>query len=238
MSAVTYSELPDKLVSAANGIDYAYREAGEGTVPKTSPEGYLDVFYTRSAESRQAGQQALRRMFARTENRDQPTTWETRQAQYDAVCTWGIPNHAPARRRPQRGRRMRTATTRRSGTVTSSTSSTRGTSPGRTQPTTTRSSSWPGGAEATRSPAPPRLADRDQQEGGGRTAMTQRADGSDSPGGTGSSQDSPAESSGGSSQQAQAAATRSWTGRSWKCCAGTAVSTTWPPETCCLPTGT
>ena len=33
MSAVTYSELPNKLVSAANGIDYAYREAGEGTVP-------------------------------------------------------------------------------------------------------------------------------------------------------------------------------------------------------------
>ena len=29
----TYSELPNKLVSAANGIDYAYREAREGTVP-------------------------------------------------------------------------------------------------------------------------------------------------------------------------------------------------------------
>jgi len=33
MSAVTYSELPNKLVSAANGINYAYREAGEGPVP-------------------------------------------------------------------------------------------------------------------------------------------------------------------------------------------------------------
>ncbi len=22
-----------------------------------------------------------------------PTSWATRQAQYDAVCTWGIPNH-------------------------------------------------------------------------------------------------------------------------------------------------
>jgi pimeloyl-ACP methyl ester carboxylesterase len=29
----TYSELPNKLVSAANGIDYAYREVGESTVP-------------------------------------------------------------------------------------------------------------------------------------------------------------------------------------------------------------
>jgi pimeloyl-ACP methyl ester carboxylesterase len=33
-------------------------------------------------------------MLARTEDRDQPTTWETRLAQYDAVCDWGIPNHA------------------------------------------------------------------------------------------------------------------------------------------------
>src|SRR5580693_7232785 len=30
---VTYSELPNKLVRAANGIDYAYREGGQGTVP-------------------------------------------------------------------------------------------------------------------------------------------------------------------------------------------------------------
>ena len=27
-------------------------------------------------------------------NRDRPTTWQTRQAQYDAVCTWGMPDHA------------------------------------------------------------------------------------------------------------------------------------------------
>ena len=31
--AVTYSELPNKLVKAANGVDHAYREAGQGTVP-------------------------------------------------------------------------------------------------------------------------------------------------------------------------------------------------------------
>jgi pimeloyl-ACP methyl ester carboxylesterase len=34
------------------------------------------------------------RIFGRTANRDQPTTWQTRQAQYDAVCAWGIPNHS------------------------------------------------------------------------------------------------------------------------------------------------
>jgi pimeloyl-ACP methyl ester carboxylesterase len=39
-------------------------------------------------------QQALKRMSARTEDRDTATTWATREAQYDAVCTWGIPDHA------------------------------------------------------------------------------------------------------------------------------------------------
>lgn len=29
----TYSELPNKQVGAVNGIDYAYRDAGEGAVP-------------------------------------------------------------------------------------------------------------------------------------------------------------------------------------------------------------
>jgi pimeloyl-ACP methyl ester carboxylesterase len=62
--------------------------------PNTSPEAYLGVFFTQSAASRQAGQQALRRMYARTEDRDTATTWATREAQYDAVCSWGIPDHA------------------------------------------------------------------------------------------------------------------------------------------------
>ena len=62
--------------------------------PHTSPEAYLGVFFARSAVSRQAGSEALRRMYARTEDRDTATTWATREAQYDAVCTWGIPDHA------------------------------------------------------------------------------------------------------------------------------------------------
>ena len=62
--------------------------------PETSPEEYLGVFFARSSSSRQAGQEALQRMYARTEDRDTATNWATRQAQYDAVCTWGIPDHA------------------------------------------------------------------------------------------------------------------------------------------------
>ena len=45
--------------------------------------------------SQAAGKQSLQRIFgARTEDRDADTTWQTRQAQYDAVCSWGVPNHA------------------------------------------------------------------------------------------------------------------------------------------------
>ena len=62
--------------------------------PSPNPEGCLDVFFARSATSTKAGRQALGRLSARTEDRDKPTTWQTRQAQYDAVCEWGIPDHA------------------------------------------------------------------------------------------------------------------------------------------------
>ena len=61
---------------------------------ETSPEEYLDVFFARSSSSRQAGEEVLGRVYARTQDRDTATTWATREAQYDAVCTWGIPDHA------------------------------------------------------------------------------------------------------------------------------------------------
>jgi pimeloyl-ACP methyl ester carboxylesterase len=58
------------------------------------PQGYLDVFFAHTDTSRQAGQEAAGRIFGRTTNRDEPTSWQTRHAQYDAICAWGIPNHA------------------------------------------------------------------------------------------------------------------------------------------------
>jgi pimeloyl-ACP methyl ester carboxylesterase len=62
--------------------------------PQTTPDGYLGVFFAGSAASQQAGKEALQRMYARTNDRDTPTSWATREAQYDAVCAWGVPNHA------------------------------------------------------------------------------------------------------------------------------------------------
>ena len=62
--------------------------------PQTGPEQYLSVFFTDSGPSRQAGAETLQRIFVRQNDRDQATSWQTRNAQYDAVCAWGVPNHA------------------------------------------------------------------------------------------------------------------------------------------------
>jgi pimeloyl-ACP methyl ester carboxylesterase len=63
--------------------------------PETSPEAYISVFFAPTDTSREASRQAAGRIFGgRTTDRDEPTTWQTRQAQYDAVCAWGIPNHS------------------------------------------------------------------------------------------------------------------------------------------------
>ncbi len=79
---------------AAGMHGWAADVIGAAGGPEPSPEGYLSIFFTGSAASRQAGQEALQRMQARTQDRDKATTWETRLAQYDALCEWGIPNHA------------------------------------------------------------------------------------------------------------------------------------------------
>jgi pimeloyl-ACP methyl ester carboxylesterase len=78
---------------AAGMHGWAPEVIGSVGKPETGPADYLGVFFTSSEESRRAGQEALGRMYARTEDRDQPTTWATRQAQYDAICAWGIPDH-------------------------------------------------------------------------------------------------------------------------------------------------
>jgi pimeloyl-ACP methyl ester carboxylesterase len=62
--------------------------------PQTTSEEYLSVFFAPSEASQQAGKAALGRMYERTQDRDTATNWATREAQYDAVCTWGIPDHS------------------------------------------------------------------------------------------------------------------------------------------------
>jgi pimeloyl-ACP methyl ester carboxylesterase len=62
--------------------------------PQTAGPDYLGVFFTSSEASRAAGLDVVQRFGQRTSDRDAATTWQTRQARYDAVCSWGEPNHA------------------------------------------------------------------------------------------------------------------------------------------------
>jgi pimeloyl-ACP methyl ester carboxylesterase len=79
---------------AAGMHGWAPEVIGAVGAPETNPQAYLDVFFAPTTTSREAGQEAAGRIFGRTTGQDEPTTWQTRQAQYDAVCAWGVPNHS------------------------------------------------------------------------------------------------------------------------------------------------
>ena len=80
---------------AAGMHGWAPQVIGAVGKPQTTPQEYISVFFAPTDTGRGAGQQAAGRIFgARTSDRDEPTTWHTRQAQYDAVCAWGVPNHS------------------------------------------------------------------------------------------------------------------------------------------------
>ena len=83
---------------AAGMHGWAPEVIGAVGAPERDPDGYLSVFFTGSAASRQAGVKTLGRMTARRDDRDQLATWQTRQAQYDAVCDWGVPDHGQLQR--------------------------------------------------------------------------------------------------------------------------------------------
>jgi pimeloyl-ACP methyl ester carboxylesterase len=73
---------------AAGMHGWAPTVIGAVGTPETTPEAYVGVFFAPTDTSRAAGGQAAQRIFGRTANRDTSTTWQTRQAQYDAVCAW------------------------------------------------------------------------------------------------------------------------------------------------------
>lgn len=79
---------------APNMHGWAADVIGAVGTPQTSPEEYISVFFAPSDASRKSGQETLGRIYARQEDRDAPTSWECRMAQYDAVCEWGMPNYS------------------------------------------------------------------------------------------------------------------------------------------------
>ena len=72
----------------------AARSSTPSAVPSPRPTTTSASSSPGPRRARQAGHENLQRMSARTQDRDEATTWATRQAQYDAVCTWGIPDHS------------------------------------------------------------------------------------------------------------------------------------------------
>lgn len=67
--------------------------ANVGGLNPTS-KGYADVFFTHSPAGLDAAAEAVKRIYGREVGRDAPVSWQTRNAQYAAVCEWGVPNHS------------------------------------------------------------------------------------------------------------------------------------------------
>lgn len=63
-----------------------------------TPEGFIALFFSGSDASVKRGWEYLSRTHARTENRDPETTLVCRDAQYQALMTWGIPESSKLER--------------------------------------------------------------------------------------------------------------------------------------------
>jgi pimeloyl-ACP methyl ester carboxylesterase len=77
----------------AEGI-HGYTDDVYGNAVHDEPDGddLLALFFERSQTSVARGWEFVERIFARTEDRDAPTTLETRDHQLDATYAWGVPD--------------------------------------------------------------------------------------------------------------------------------------------------
>jgi pimeloyl-ACP methyl ester carboxylesterase len=66
--------------------------------PETSGEGLLYLFFAHTDTSQAKGMEFLGRFMTRTDDRDTPTSLALRDAQYDAIVEWGIPDHGALQR--------------------------------------------------------------------------------------------------------------------------------------------
>jgi len=65
---------------------------------ESKPENLLYIMFAHTDTSQAKGIEFLGRFMARSENRDAPTSLSLRDAQYDAIVEWGIPDHAALQR--------------------------------------------------------------------------------------------------------------------------------------------
>jgi pimeloyl-ACP methyl ester carboxylesterase len=65
---------------------------------ESKPENLLYIMFAHTDTSQQRGREFLGRFVERKDGRDLPTSDAARDAQYDAVVEWGIPDHAALQR--------------------------------------------------------------------------------------------------------------------------------------------
>jgi pimeloyl-ACP methyl ester carboxylesterase len=65
---------------------------------ESKPENLLYIMFAHSEASQAKGMEFLGRFMQRQEGRDAPTSDALRDAQYDAIVEWGIPDHAALQR--------------------------------------------------------------------------------------------------------------------------------------------
>jgi pimeloyl-ACP methyl ester carboxylesterase len=65
---------------------------------ESKPENLLYIMFAQSQASQQKGTEFLGRFMQRQEGRDTPTDDAARDAQYDAIVEWGVPDHAALQR--------------------------------------------------------------------------------------------------------------------------------------------
>jgi pimeloyl-ACP methyl ester carboxylesterase len=65
---------------------------------ESKPENLLYIMFAHTEASQAKGMDFLKRFMERQEGRDAPTSDAVRDAQYDAIVEWGIPDHAALQR--------------------------------------------------------------------------------------------------------------------------------------------
>jgi pimeloyl-ACP methyl ester carboxylesterase len=65
---------------------------------ESKPENLLYIMFAHTDASQAKGKEFLGRFLARQEDRDAPTSDALRDAQYDAIVEWGIPDHGALQR--------------------------------------------------------------------------------------------------------------------------------------------
>jgi pimeloyl-ACP methyl ester carboxylesterase len=102
--ALVRPRLVRRLVLAATGPKgapgmHGWREdiaaAARG---ESRPENLLYIMFAHTETSQAKGKEFLGRFLQREEGRDAPTSDTARDAQYDAIVEWGIPDHAALQR--------------------------------------------------------------------------------------------------------------------------------------------